>query len=50
MRFSVMAISGSPSIAFEIARILEHAFQYYRRRLLQENEFAGEVAPVVAVD
>ncbi len=33
---SVMAISGSPAIAFEIARVLEHSFQYYRRRQLQE--------------
>ena len=48
--YSVMAISGSPAIAFEIARILEHAFQYYRRRFASGDEFAGEVAPVVAVD
>ena len=33
---SVMAISGSPAIAFEIARVLSHSFQYYRRRQLQE--------------
>ena len=41
--FSVMAISGSPSIAFEIARILEHAFQYYRRRLLQEMSLQAKL-------
>lgn len=34
--YSVMAISGSPAVAFEIARVLEHSFQYYRRRQLQE--------------
>lgn len=41
--YSVMAISGSPSIAFEIARILEHAFQYYRRRLLQEMSLQAKL-------
>ena len=35
-RYSVMAISGSPAMAVEIARILEHSFQYHRRRQLQE--------------
>ena len=33
---SVMAISGSPAMAYEIARILEHSFQYHRRRQLVE--------------
>jgi proteasome beta subunit len=33
---SVMAISGSPAMAYEIARILEHSFQYHRRRQLTE--------------
>ena len=32
---SVLAISGSPAIAFEIARILKHSFEYHRRRQLQ---------------
>ena len=41
--YSVMAISGSPSVAFEIARILEHAFQYYRRRLLQEMSLQAKL-------
>src|ERR1700730_9431531 len=30
-RHSVMAIAGSPAIAWEMARILEHSFQFYRR-------------------
>jgi proteasome beta subunit len=33
--YSVLAISGSPAIAFEIARILKHSFEYHRRRQLQ---------------
>lgn len=40
---SVMAISGSPAVAFEIARILEHSFQYYRRRQLQEMSLAAKL-------
>lgn len=40
---SVMAISGSPAIAFEIARILEHSFQYYRRRQLQEMSLSAKL-------
>lgn len=41
--YSVMAISGSPAIAFEIARILEHAFQYHRRRQLQEMSLQAKL-------
>ncbi len=40
---SVMAISGSPATAFEIARILEHTFQYYRRSQLQELSLEGKL-------
>lgn len=40
---SVLAISGSPAIAFEIARILEHTFQYYRRSQLQELSLEGKL-------
>src|ERR1700730_19277991 len=31
-RNSVMAIAGSPAIAWEMARILEHSFQFYRAK------------------
>ena len=41
--YSVMAISGSPAVAFEIARILEHAFQYHRRRQLQEMSLQAKL-------
>jgi proteasome beta subunit len=33
---SVMAIAGSPGTAWEMARVLEHSFQYFRRTQLQE--------------
>ena len=41
--YSVMAISGSPAIAFEIARVLAHSFQYYRRRQLQEMSLEAKL-------
>jgi len=41
--YSVMAISGSPAIAYEIARILEHTFQYHRRRQLQEMSLEAKL-------
>lgn len=41
--YSVMAISGSPAIAYEIARILEHSFQYHRRRQLQEMSLEAKL-------
>ncbi|MDA0711698.1 MAG: proteasome subunit alpha [bacterium] len=41
--YSVMAISGSPAVAFEIARVLEHSFQYYRRRQLQEMSLGAKL-------
>lgn len=40
---SVMAIAGSPAIAYEIARTLEHSFQYFRRTQLQELSIEGKV-------
>ena len=40
---SVLAISGSPAIAYEIARVLEHTFQYYRRSQLQELSLEGKL-------
>jgi hypothetical protein len=44
-RHSVMAIAGSPAIAWEMARILEHAFQFFRRSQLQEMSVEGKVLP-----
>lgn len=32
---TVLAIAGSPATAFEMARTLQHSFQYYRRSQLQ---------------
>ena len=42
-RHSVLAISGSPAIAYEIARILEHSIQYFRRSQLQELSLEGKL-------
>ena len=42
-RHSVMAIAGSPAAAWEMARILEHSFQFYRRSQLQEMSVEGKV-------
>ncbi|MEP6671176.1 MAG: proteasome subunit alpha, partial [Chthoniobacter sp.] len=33
---SLMAIAGVPATAWEMARVLEHSFQFYRRSQLQE--------------
>lgn len=42
-RHSVMAIAGVPATAFEMARILEHSFKYYRRSQLQDLSFEGKL-------
>ena len=42
-KFSVLAISGAPGVATEIARILQHSFKYYRRSQLQDMSLAGKV-------
>ena len=42
-RTSVMAIAGVPAAAFEIARVMEHTFKYYRRSQLQEMSLEGKV-------
>ena len=42
-RFSVMAIAGVPATAFEMARVLEHSFKYYRRSQLQDMSFEGKL-------
>ena len=41
--YSVLAISGSPAIAYELARILENSFKYYRRSQLQELSLEGKL-------
>ncbi len=40
---SVMALSGSPANAYEIARMLEISFQHYRRSQLQEMSLDGKL-------
>ncbi len=40
---AVMALSGSPAIAYEIARMLEISFQYYRRSQLQVLSLEGKL-------
>ncbi len=40
---SVMAISGSPALAYEMARVLEYSFRYYRRSQLQELSMEGKL-------
>ncbi|HIE66022.1 MAG: proteasome subunit alpha [Nitrospira sp.] len=42
-RHSVLAIAGVPATAFEIARVMEHTFKYYRRSQLQELSLEGKI-------
>ena len=42
-RHSLMAIAGVPATAWEMARMLEHSFQFYRRTQLQELSMDGKV-------
>src|SRR5436305_8881280 len=42
-RHSIMAIAGVPATAWEMARVLEHSFQYFRRTQLQEMSVGGKV-------
>ena len=42
-RYSLMAIAGVPATAWEMARVLEHSFQFYRRSQLQEMSLDGKV-------
>lgn len=42
-RHSVLAIAGVPATAFEIARILDHSFKFYRRSQLQDLSLEGKV-------
>jgi len=41
--YSVMAIAGAPATAFEMARVLSHNFEYYRRSQLQSLSVEGKV-------
>ena len=45
-RHSVLAIAGVPATAYEMVRILEHSFKYYRRTQLQELSFEGKLRAV----
>ena len=45
-RYCVLAIAGVPATAFEMARILEHSFKYYRRSQLQEMSFEGKLRAI----
>ncbi|MBI5854445.1 MAG: proteasome subunit alpha [Nitrospirae bacterium] len=45
-RYSVLAIAGVPATAYEMVRILEHSFKYYRRSQLQELSFEGKLRAV----
>ncbi len=40
---SVLALSGVPAVAFEMAHILEHSFRYFRRSQLQELSIEAKV-------
>jgi proteasome beta subunit len=40
---AVMALSGSPAVAYEIARMLEMSFQHYRRSQLQRLSLDGKL-------
>ncbi|MDA1193248.1 MAG: proteasome subunit alpha [Candidatus Poribacteria bacterium] len=40
---STLAISGSPAMAFEMARVLEYSFRYYKRSQLQELSLEGKL-------
>ena len=41
--FSLMAIAGVPATAFEMARVLSHNFEYYRRSQLQALSAEGKI-------
>lgn len=42
-RHSVLAIAGVPATAFEMARVLDHSFKYYRRSQLQDLSLEGKL-------
>src|SRR4029450_2885719 len=42
-KHSPIATAGVPATAWEMARVLEHSFQFYRRSQLQEMSLDGKV-------
>ncbi len=42
-RTSLLAIAGVPATAFEMARVLQHSFEYYRRSQLQPLSLSAKV-------
>src|SRR5262249_57488048 len=42
---SVLAIAGVPATAFEMARVLQTSFEYYRRSPLQPLSLPAQVRP-----
>src|SRR5437870_1888296 len=42
-RHSLMAIAGVPATAWEMARVLEHSFHFFRRTQLAEMSLEGKV-------
>ncbi len=42
-RHCVLAIAGVPATAFEMARVLDHSFKYYRRSQLQDLSLDGKL-------
>lgn len=45
-RESLLAIAGSPAVAFEMARVLRNSFEYYRRSQLQPLSLSGRTRAV----
>jgi len=41
--YSLMAIAGVPATAFEMARVLSHNFEYYRRSQMQSLSTEGKI-------
>ncbi|NIP99758.1 MAG: proteasome subunit alpha, partial [Nitrospinaceae bacterium] len=41
--YSLMAIAGVPATAFEMARLLSHNFEYYRRSQMQAMSTEGKI-------
>jgi proteasome beta subunit len=41
--YTLMAIAGVPATAFEMARVLTHNFEYYRRSQLQSMSIEGKI-------
>ncbi len=40
--YTLMAIAGTPATAFEMARVLSHNFEFYRRSQMQSMSSEGE--------